>query len=520
MASADNGNSIVGDLPGYGEDAYFGDDAAYQETAHDDMANDETANADDANYVSDVDGDADYQDTFDDGGVAPVGHSIVTRNPATKRVAARTTSSRQAESHPNQVDPISASQLQPASFHHDGHEVMMSSSDCGCGSGGCGDVACGSGCEPSGKICNLFDRCGSNAWGTFETLLWFTGNRNIVPLVTTSDTATLPVLGLAGSNTQVAFGGELESDLQVGFRGDAGFWLSENVGLGGRFWILDEATDDFSLAGDGSGQSIGRPFFNTSNGAVGNDALLVALDGVFEGGVDVESSLQILAAEAYGRLRIGSGQNAQLDFIGGYTYFNIDESLSINDRRFNVSSGTQDAVANNGPSITPLGTLRTFSDNFDIENEFHGGQLGFDLMIHRGRWTAKSLTKVHLGNMSRSFQAVGNNTSLVPGGTQVSEPGGLLAGADPIDFDDDVFTFAPEANFKLAYRFRPNVAFSVGYSFIYFDNVATVGDNVGNLVSGNNIGTGTAGANPAFDGAIRDSGLWVQGVDLGVVIDF
>ncbi len=517
MASADNGTAIVGDLPGYGEDAYFDDDAAY---------------ADEQNYASPAQGGADYQEAndddadFNDGIVAPVGHSIVTRQATTDRVANRT-NARPASTHSTAYAPVNASHLQPASFGSDcgcsdggcsgGCEMpmAMSMNDCGCSSS-----SCGGDCGSSRKICNLFDRSGSNAWGSFETLLWFTQSREITPLVTTSTAGTLPVLGLGGSNTQVAFGDELESDMQVGFRGDVGFWLSDNVGLGGRFWILDDATDDFSTVSDGTDRSVGRPFFNTSSGAVGDDAVLVSLDGVFRGSIEAESTLEMLAAEAYGRFRIGCAKNAQLDFIGGYSYFNIEDSLTINDRRFNTGVGGDNTVASSAVGINPLGTLRTFSDSFNLENEFHGGQLGFDLMINRGKWTAKSLTKVHLGNMTQSFQAAGFNTRTVPGGVTLTNPGGVLAGVNAIDDEDDVFTFAPEANFKLAYKFRPNVAFSVGYSFIYFDNVAQVGDNVGNMVSGNNIGSGIAGPNPGYDGTIRHSGLWVQGVDLGVVIDF
>ena len=60
---------------------------------------------------------------------------------------------------------------------------------------------------------------------------------------------------------------------------------------------------------------------------------------------------------------------------------------------------------------------------------------------------------------------------------------------------------------------------SVGYSFIYWDNVALNGDAVDTLISDpSQLNTGTFGARPEF--VFDDSSLWVQGLDLGVIIDF
>jgi hypothetical protein len=82
----------------------------------------------------------------------------------------------------------------------------------------------------------------------------------------------------------------------------------------------------------------------------------------------------------------------------------------------------------------------------------------------------------------------------------------------------DLFTFAPEANFKLAYRFRPNVLLSVGYSFIYFDNVAMTGAVLDRTIDGTSLLPGPSGDRPAF--VFDDDSLWVHGIDLGAVIDF
>lgn len=493
MATADTTTSIVGDLPGFGEEAYFDEDAAYYE----DDAAPQTGYAD-----------ADFQD--DQTVVAPAGHydapsgrsqSVVQRTPNRQNMA-------------NQYAPVSASSMQPVS-----HEIMMSdmsmshtvSGDCGCGTTSCGG-GCGTGssCAPRHnhrKICDIFDRCDSNMWMGMETLLWFVQPRDTAPLIVESNGGTLPFLGEPSART--VFGGNTDTDLSVGFRGDMGVWLSDNVGVGGRFWIIDSSGEDYSNASNGDNLSIGRSFFDPE--LPGESGLIVAFDGVFQGSIQAESELDMLGAEAYARMKIGCSKNAQLNLIGGYSHFQIDDSLRI-------SSTTLNESATGG---NPIGTNRFFSDDFDIDNEFNGGQVGFDMVMQRGRWTVSSLTKVHMGNMSQSLDFQGFNTRTVPGVAPTTQSGGVLAPVGGFSANEDVFSFIPEANFKMAYKFRKNVSLSVGYSFLYFDNVALVGDNLIRNIDASSIGTGVAGTNPNYTaGNIEDSGLWVQGIDLGFVIDF
>ncbi len=122
--------------------------------------------------------------------------------------------------------------------------------------------------------------------------------------------------------------------------------------------------------------------------------------------------------------------------------------------------------------------------------------------------------------MNQNTRIAGISSDETPGaGGPVINSGGLLAQGNQGVYERDVFAFAPEVNFKLAYCLHKNMLLSVGYSFIYFDNVALTGDAVDRVVSdGSQLGTGTFGPRPAF--AFGDSSLWVQGLDLGVVIDF
>ena len=297
------------------------------------------------------------------------------------------------------------------------------------------------------------------------------------------------------------FGGTLNGGLSAGYRGDMGIYLNDNVGIGGRFWWVSDNDDEYSASGDGSTQSIGRPFFNTSTGA--EDALLVALQNNFSGSVEASSSLSLLAAEAYGRINLGSTSSNQLDLIGGYSYMSIEDELRVS------STSIQALTAR----------TRTYNDLFDTDNNFHGGQIGFESVIANGRWFARSLTKVHLGNMQQTVRIQGNSSDTTPPAAGSTANSGLLALGNQGTFERDEFTFIPEMNFKLGYRFRDHVEMSVGYTFMMFDSLVLAGDHVDRNIDPTALNTdGPFGTSPAFE--FNDSSLWLQGIDLGLAITF
>ncbi len=374
----------------------------------------------------------------------------------------------------------------------------FSTPSCGCEmGGGCDSMGCGSGGCGGGGLAGALGLCSKDGWFRSEALLWFVQDRNSPALVSQSNAVGgLPLQ----QNSTTLFGGDLNGGLSAGYRGDAGIYLSENLGIGGRFWWLSENEDDYSadrVGGNGQ-RSLGRPFFNTDIGS--EDAILVAFQNVFAGSINATSKLDMMAAEAYGRLNLGCTNTCQLDLIGGYSYFNVDDELNI------FSSSTQ----NNG-------RVRTYSDLFDTENTFHGGQVGFEAVVTNGRWFARSLTKVHMGDMQQRVSIRGRGTDTNPpvgGGANTN--GGFLSLEKVGDYEQNEFTFVPELNFKLGYRFRQHVEMSVGYSFLMFDSLALAGDqidrNIDDSLRNTNVGAGTH--------TIQDSSLWVQGVDLGLAITF
>jgi hypothetical protein len=418
-----------------------------------------------------------------------------------------------AASHP--VQPVStrvasAPQYHAAGFHQ--HQSMPSySTACGTSCGSDCDGQCGGNCGTRSKMSKMM--CGQcpELWLSAEALLWFPQARMSPALAVVTPAGSVPLIDTPGATI---IGEEFGNNLTAGFRGDIGRYFADgHFGLGGRFWILGDDEDSFSLSDDGTNLSIGRPFFNTFEGF--EDALFVASQlpgtaGDFVGSISGEASLSIIAAEAYARINLGGGREVHTDLIGGYSYFGIDDDLSI------TSTSTALSVPGGG-----TGASRTFRDSFNTTNDFHGGQIGAETILRRGRWVARSLTKLHLGNMNQQVRIAGSASSIDAAGGPVTDfERGFLAINNQGEFERDVYTFAPEVNLKLGYRFRDHVTFSVGYTFIYWNNVALAGQQIDRLIDGGNVDPAANFSPPGPGHDVVDAGFWVQGIDLGATIEF
>jgi hypothetical protein len=375
-------------------------------------------------------------------------------------------------------------------------------------SGYASDGPCGTSCNsvPAGRgsFRNAVCDDGNDIWMKAELLLWFPQARNTPPL---GVAAVDPVDLFADAPGATVFNDPFGNGLTPGFRGDVGRYFADGLfGLGGRVWVLGDDSETFQYTSPGNTPFFGVPFFQLDPGSplgVGEDTVIVTGGGA-QGSVVARSALSVVAAELYGRALVGEGKNHRFEMIGGYSHFNITDEFDLR--------VVQQTIA--------LDTI--FNDAFRTRNEFHGGQIGNELSLRRGRWTASSLTKVHLGTMAQRVSATGNSVTQIPGvpptvTQDVNE--GLFARGDALETrSQNLFTFAPEMNLKVGYQFRDHVNFHVGYSFIYWSNVALAGEQMDRnlFVDSTNLGaTGPGRYNP-----IRSDGFWVQGIDLGMTLEF
>jgi hypothetical protein len=310
--------------------------------------------------------------------VAHVGDEVVAPVNAGVRSASNTTASA----------PYHAAGLRKVHASH----IAAASCETGC-DGSC-DGACDGGCKTRSRLTKMMSGKCPDLWLQAETLLWFPQGRTTIPLVAVAPAGEDAVLT---NPNAVVVGSESGNNLSPGIRLDFGKYFGDgNFGIGGRFWMLSEDDDSYALAGDGTTQTIARPYFDTFLG-IENAVRIGSEQGGnddFTGSVSGQESLQIVAAEAYARLNLGRGREYHTDLLGGYSYFSIDNDLSIRST----------SIDNENGGVT------TFRDSFDVTNDFHGGQIGAETILSRGRWVARSLTKVHLGNMNQQVAIDGDAT--------------------------------------------------------------------------------------------------------------
>ena len=366
------------------------------------------------------------------------------------------------------------------------------------------NISCSDGCCGSCKgCCRAYD-----VWGGAELLLWWAKGSNTPALVTTSPDVAAPgdagQLGTAG--VQVLAGNEfLGDEIQAGGRITFGLWLDPNhdVGAGMKFYALegDDTSRTFGPS-DGSGSPgnpiLARPFFNALLGE--EDALLIAFPGFATGSVNVNSGNSFTAAESYLRIMLERDRNHRVDLLAGYQFMRLDDRLSINSSSANI-----------------VGINFDMSDRFNTENEFHGGQLGLQGEMLRGRWSLNGFAKVSYGGMRQEVRIDGETiVTIPPGGPLPADPGSVFAQPTNIGtFSRTRGVFIPEFNINLAYFQTPNLSFSVGYDIIWLSSIVTSGDQIDRRV---NFSQPIGPARPRF--AFDDTSYYLQGLNLGMNWDF
>jgi Putative beta barrel porin-7 (BBP7) len=346
-------------------------------------------------------------------------------------------------------------------------------------------------------------------WAEADALLWFAGGRNAPPLVTSHPTAVIPPT-LDNPGTTILAGGNqpIGTGVLPGYRVGVGMWLddSQSVGIGGRGFGLFGGNVNRTFASTGV-PSVGVPFFNTSLGD--NFVYLVGFnDGASSnvGSVTTSSRLGLTAAEGYGRFLVAKSGSNRVDLIGGYMFASLSDRLDLNTR---ITDGIANAIQN--------GTVITTSDRFSTANTFHGGQFGLMSEWTRGKWTLENSSTFALGNMNQSINNTGRYTETPPGGATISANRGLLVqSSNAGTASRNTFAFIPQFDTKLGYHINSNVRFDVGYSFLFFSNVATAGNQIDT-----NIDVANILATPiAPQRRLVSDSMFLHGVNLGLTFKF
>jgi hypothetical protein len=171
-------------------------------------------------------------------------------------------------------------------------------------------------------------------------------------------------------------------------------------------------------------------------------------------------------------------------------------------------------------------------DLFIAQNNFYGGQLGIRGEYCRNRWLAQATAKVALGDIQEQVTINGSTrTNLIngPNTPLLDYSGGIFAQPSNIGTHSrNCFGVLPEADFTLAYQVCSWARASVGYSFLYLNNVARPGDEINRSLNVTRIPFNTDPAGPALrptgpqQPAFNFSGsdFWAQGLNFGLELRF
>ena len=245
-------------------------------------------------------------------------------------------------------------------------------------------------------------------WVRAEFLSWWVKN------------APMPVSPIAIDNAMnnpgtPVFNSDVDYRAMSGSRFSFGGWFDRfnNIGMEMSYFTLGQRTRNlFTSSDDNGGPTLAFPFFNQSPGANAEFLLPISTPGQFAGNTLISSSIALWGTEVNGAFCLLREPGLEFIVLAGFRYVDLLENLSIN-------SATTSLAADN--------TTTLLSDNFNMRNQFYGGQLGGRLNWYGDRLGLDMTAKVALGSTHEVVDIQGYAGQFGPKASNATTPGGLYA---------------------------------------------------------------------------------------------
>jgi hypothetical protein len=372
---------------------------------------------------------------------------------------------------------------------------------------------------PTGLIANApCDGCASNFqerwWVSADYLVGWIRGTNLPPLVTTSPIGTPQAsAGVLGGSTTVLYGfRDVDDSGRPGLRVGLGGWLDADrtVGIDAGFFVLSSQNSIFFASSPDGSAILARPFTDVTTGL--QNAQLISFPGVASGSINASMRVNDFYSGNFDfQEAFLTDSNFRLESILGYRFLRYNDRLAID----------QDTTVISSP-ILAAGTKAAISDRFTAENSFNGGEAGLRMQFQNDMWTADLGGKIAVGNIHRSVGIAGTTTTSAPGSAPGTNPGGLLAlSSNTGVFETNDWTFVPECDVTVGWRITPNLQLRVGYTLIYWPDVARANNQVNLNINPALIPPPIAGASPlAPTFQLQKSDLLIQTINLGLEVRF
>jgi Putative beta barrel porin-7 (BBP7) len=365
------------------------------------------------------------------------------------------------------------------------------------------------------------DAAGQLTFSADYLLWWVRKGPSAGPLLTVgSPSDTIPgALGQPG--TRSLFGDDgFNYHTFSGLRLNGGIGLTSGLALEGNYFVLERRSVGFSAASDAGGNPlIARPVINDHNGL--EESYSTSTPGNIAGSTDIVTHTQLQGYEINLAATVARGEAGCLDLLAGYRYLDLREDLLFHDA---LTPLVPNYLTFDGGAVNPPSTLGDF-DGFRTRNHFYGGQVGARWQGTFGPLAVSALAKVALGATEQRAQVEGASALLTPGAAAVVAPGGILAlPSNGGSYSHSAFSVVPEFGLNLGWQVTPWLTANVGYTFLYWSDVARPGAQIDRRVSpfavptDQNFGMGSASGHPAF--GFQSSDFWAQGLNFGVAVRF
>lgn len=217
-----------------------------------------------------------------------------------------------------------------------------------------------------------------------------------------------------------------------------------------------------------------------------------------------------MGTDINGLFNLYRSSNWSLNVLGGFRYFELDESVTIVGNSYLFQDTVYTDNFGNVLADAPPGSSVQTIDQFNTRNSFYGGQLGAQFRYNLNRWSFGAITKLAIGDTHEVITINGTTNVFPINNYPVTLGGGNYATIQSGRYSSDHFAVAPEVTLNVGYQFTPFLRGMIGYNFIYLSSVARPGNQIDNTFDGVN--------HPAVP--MASSSFWAQGINFSLQLSF
>ena len=347
------------------------------------------------------------------------------------------------------------------------------------------------------------------------------------PLLSSSAPADLGRVGNPTTTILAGDKGRLNIGTAHGFRLGAGWWRPEDSRAGvevGAFYMSPVSSNTYFQGSESGVPLLARPFLNDASGTP--VSLILSSPDIVSGSSLTRAMTQAWGIEANAlwnayRTCPGECRTWNLNFLAGYRYFDLTESLQLSSRSTILEGNTLSYAG----TLVGEATSLEIRERFDAKNKWHGGQIGFQSQFTSGRWYVGVTGKVGFGITNQKVTIDGTTGASNPeDGTTSTAIGGLFANAGNIgSYKSDHFGILTDVNATFGYHFTSWLVGTVGYNFVHLSSVARPGNLFTGRVDSNLVplssSYGTGATTPAPFNYKQDD-FFLHGLNFGFIVKY